>query len=288
MTSGYDHREIMSLGEMSPRPAPPVNVLSVPHREQWTARIWSLVSDFVTEEVKQAVIEANPRYLVSDDLSWLNEPILDLLGQSVDMRTVLAQRLLKSYEAIRAVHGTRVRDLSPFYTNGLVPMDPAVVETQARSLFAPTGIVGLLDRFKTAVTTLDARKPVYGRAGLLYFCANGRDLTDRYCGHYLIYGSEYLYCLGIRMIDSTDVKRILKSVGRPTAIVADIPMSFIDFDTLENLAGGMLESAFNELLGINDEPFSETFSITVQRSIEAKHIVGHYHPKRILDPLSMA
>lgn len=285
MTPGHGHREIMPLTGPSPRAMPSANVLSLPHRKQWTEKVWSLISDLVTEEVKQAVIASNPDYLVSDDLSWLNEPIMELLGHDVDMRELLSERLSSSYEAIRAVHGTRANDLSSFYANGLVPMNPGVVENQAKSLFASGGFAAAANKLASAITEVDARDPCGARAGWLYFCADDRDLTSKGCGHYLVYGSEYLYCLGIRMIGSPATKRILKSIGRPTAFVVDIPISLIDRDTLEQLAGEMLVAVFNELLGIDEEPFELGFSISMQTPVGAKHIVGHYHPERVIDPL---
>lgn len=285
MVPGHDHRQIMPLAGGTPRPMPPSNVLFLPHREQWTAKVWLLISDLVTEDVKQAIVASNPDYLVSDDLSWLNEPIMDMLSRDVDMREVLAERLASSYMAMRAFHGTRANDLSSFYENGLVPMDPAIVEEQASSLFASGGFAEESSKLSSAIADVDARNPGGARAGWLYFCADDRELTRKGCGHYLVYGSEYLYCLGIRMISTSATKRILKSIGRPTMFVVDIPMPLIDRDTLEQLAGGMLVAVFNDLLGIDEEAFELGFSISMQSPVGAQHIVGHYHPERIMDPL---
>ncbi|WP_316859223.1 hypothetical protein [uncultured Cohaesibacter sp.] len=41
----------------------------------WKGKIWSIFADVLTADVRQAFINSLPEYLVSDDLSWLDEII---------------------------------------------------------------------------------------------------------------------------------------------------------------------------------------------------------------------
>lgn len=286
MAADFSDREIGPLIGPDARPAPPADVLSIPHQKAWRHRVWLLVSDVVTEEVKQAVIDSSPEWLVSDDLSWLNEPIFDVTGQDVNIKSLLADRLSTSYRALRAAHATRVSDLSPFYTQGLRPLDPADFDSRAKELFVDDPASGgSLIKLNAAIAEVNAHGSSGARAGWLYFCADERELI-RDAGHYLVYGSEYLYCLGIRTTTTSSTKRIMKSVGRPTMLVCDIPMDLIGRHTLEEFSGVMLEAVFNELLGLEGAGFSGS-ALSLQGSVPARCVVGHYHPETVKDPLFM-
>lgn len=145
------------------------------------------------------------------------------------------------------------------------------------------------EKFEAAVADIDARKESGGREGRLYFCADERSLLTRYgsSGHYLIYGGEYLYCLGIRLVSQFDTQRVLKSVGLPTMFVCDIPMCKMRPFTLGEFAGSMLEYLLCELLGEQSHALNggAGSALSLTADLPSEYIVGHYHPARIYDPL---
>lgn len=108
------------------------------------------------------------------------------------------------------------------------------------------------------------------------------------CGHYLVYGSEYLYCLGIRVISSSNTQRALKSIGRPTILVCDIPMSLMREQTLGEFAGMVVELLFCELLpdikSHSGSPWAGS-ALSIAVDLPPACIVGHYHPAVVHDPL---
>jgi hypothetical protein len=140
-----------------------------------------------------------------------------------------------------------------------------------------------------AIEDIGARRPKGGREGVLYFCADERSLVTRIggCGHYLVYGSEYLFCLGIRVVDRREAKRLLKSIGRPTVLVCDIPMTLMRERTLREFGGMMVELAFCELLPDRESHSGSPWAGTaLSIPVDLPCIVGHYHPADVHDPLS--
>lgn len=288
MKPGYEDRSIQE--RIADRGVPPSDVFVLPSVESWRKRVWILIRDIVTDAVKEELTRNPPEYFVSDDLSWLNDVVLTVTGRDVEMKSLLAARLAREYRAFRAAHGTRTDDLAAFYEHGLRCLRADEAEARARSLFVTAASAGATEeRFLAAVAELDARDPAGGREGRIYFCADERSLITRRggSGHYLVYGSEYTYCLGIRVVGTSKAQDILKSIGRPTMLVCDIPMTIIRDSTLCEFAGVILEHLCQELIGGQRDALGPdagtAFSLT--RDLPAAYVIGHYHPTRIFDPL---
>lgn len=232
-----------------------------------------------------------PDYVVSDDLTWLNDLINDVTGENTDIKAVTAERLREEYCSFRAGHGTRTSNLAEFYENGLRVLQADEIEDRARSVFLNGQFkYATEERLQHAIDEIEARNPAGGREGRLHYCAHEEELFSRAgsSGQYLTYGSEYLYCLGIRITNSWETKKALTANGKPTMFVCDIPMGMIRSSTLEDFAGSILEYLFCELV---DELESHALSpgagsaLSVAENLPAACIVGHYHPAAIYDPL---
>jgi len=91
----------------------------------------------------------------------------------------------------------------------------------------------------------------------------------------------------MRLVGSTDAKIALKSVGRPTMFICDIPMTLMRDYTLCEFAGSILEFLFCELIGEQSHALSPGAGTALSLALDlpGEHIVGHYHPTRINDPL---
>ena len=269
----------------------PRDVFCYPRVNSWRKTIWSLLGDVITQDVKLAFKEAPPEFVVSDDLSWLDDLIFGVTGEHGDIKGLTAQRLRQRFRFFRAAHGTRTNDLAQFYKSGLRFLRSDEVEDRARTLFLNGRLrFATEERLQLAIKEIDARKVTGGREGRLYFCADERNPTTRSSssGHYLVYGSEYLYCLGIGLGNTSEVKRILKEIGRPTMFICDIPMSQVRDYTLQEFAGLILEVLFCELVD-ELQPYALSpgagsgFSLSSDLSPDC--IVGHYHPDTVHDPL---
>ena len=288
MTDGYQDRALHEV--VSARASIPDDVFCYSAVPTWRKRVWTLIDDVITNQVKAAFKRNPPDYLVSDDLTWLNEIVSAETGRHVEMKRLLAFRLAREYRAFRVGHGTRTNDLAQFYERGLRYLRAGDVEDTARALFMVPKFNGVTEnKFAAAVNAINARSAAGGREGHLYFCANERDLITRTggAGHYLIYGSEYLYCLGIRLVGPSETQKTLKSIGRPTMFVCDIPMTTMCSSTLMDFAGSILEYLFSELIDRRMHALSPEAgsALSLARDLPPEHIVGHYHPARVYDPL---
>lgn len=276
---------------LADRPVPPADVFVYPLVDSWRDRVWRMIADVATAEVRDQFVADPPEYVVSDDLSWLDDLILRVTGQTTDMRALEAERLSAEYRAFRAGHGTRTDDVGQFYREGLRLLRANDAEARARELWLGGQFPHATEaKLQAAIADIDARGQAGGREGRLYFAADERNLITRLggSGHYLVYGGEYLFCLGIRLVDRWETKQVLKAVRRPTIFVCDIPMSMLRDSTIRNFGGSILEFLFSELVeDMEARALSpgagSTLSLTCD--LPPEYIVGHYHPVTIYDPL---
>jgi len=289
MRPGCEERQVPA--GLASRPAPPDDVFCWPLVDTWRARVWAMLADIVTDEVKAAFVENPPEHVVSDDLSWLDDIVSEVTGIEIDIKQLTAARLATEWRAFRAAHATRTDDVCRFYREGLRLLRADDAERRARDLLLD-GRFGQAneERLAAAIEDVGARAPVGGREGRLYFCADESSLVTRRggSGHYLVYGGEYLYCLAIRTVGTLDARRVLKSVGRPTMFLCDIPMPRMRHETLLEFAGSILEYLFCELVeGLEARALSPGAgsALSLAEDLPGEYIVGHYHPVAVENPL---
>lgn len=280
-TMGVSRRVLSADG--GERPPAPKHVWDLNRHATWHTEIWRLMSDFIGADVKKAFRSSPPEYLVSDDLSWLDDLVLRVRGIHVDSKNELAERLLDRYRAIRACHGTSAPSLDSFYAQGLRPLVIEEFHDQARKLFLSGEYPELSEvNLKRAVENVGPAT----REGRVYFEANERFLIEM-CGHYMLYGSEYLTALAANLGGTRDYRRVLRKRYDPTLFVCDVPLEHLHPGTLAEFAGIALQSIFQELLDgptyAPDKWRGSGFSIRVP--LEPSCIVGHYHPTITRDPL---
>lgn len=251
----------------------------------WKAEVLELLEPIVGDGVIREFCRQPPKYIVCDDLSWLDKIIARARGLETDSKWFLSEQLRTRYDVIRAYHGARPVDLAPYYERGLEPMDPARMEQQARDFF-------LSGRFP-GVTSNDVEQAIASvgrqlREGRIYFEASKRMLED-HCAHYMLYGSEFItgVAAGLTRRHGLDYRQELKTVGRPTIFVCDVPLSWMPEGWLEEYAGSALEALFEALLdpGYRHPPDGRGTGIMIQRRLPPEYIVAHYHPQRLMDPL---
>lgn len=284
MVPGYEDREIAQ--KLSDRVLPPDDVFCFPLVDTWRARIWRMLDDVITADVRDAFVRNPPEYVVSDDLSWLADIVFEVTDRVIDMKELVADRFASEYRAFRAGHATRTDDVGQFYRNGLRSLRPDEIENRARTIFLNGQYPGATEtKLEAAIEDVDARKTSGGRHGRLYFAADESSLITQIggSGHYLVYGSEYLYCLGIRVTDEWDTGKALKSIGRPTMFVCDIPMSLLSPYTHAAFVGIIIEYLFCELLGIDSHALSPGAgsALSMTHDLPGECIAGHYHPTRV-------
>ena len=250
MLPGYEEREISASTSARDVPA---DVFCYPFVETWRARIWGLLSDILTEEVKTEFAADPPEYVVSDDLTWLDDLIFDVTGEDVDIKKITADRISRDYRAFRGAHATRANDLSSYYTQGLRILSNVDIENQARALFLNGQYPRVNEeKLDDAICDLNGGSHFYrsDQEARVYLCADESNFLTRSggCGHYLDFGSEYLFNLAIRLVGKDEAMRVLRSNGEPTIIIFDVPMPLLRTSTVQEFSGLILELLFCELV----------------------------------------
>jgi hypothetical protein len=264
------------------RPVAPDKVLDWPSYSTWRDVVWSLIADVVDADVRATFITTPPKYVVSDDLRWLDKIVWAVKRQRIESKALLAERILERYASIRSVHGTRTADVGGFYRNGLIPLDLNAARKTANETFLGGQFPELnAEKVDAAIRAVDPSL----REGRVWFEANEPMLVEQ-CGHYMLYGSEYVIGIAAHLSGPRDYRQALKRVGTPTIFVCDVPWSLIGHGTLTEFAGCALQCVFEELLeGRDYEPDSwRGAGFCIHQALPPECIVGHYHPS-VRDPL---
>lgn len=168
------------------------------------------------------------------------------------------------YSHIRGYHGCRVLNLDDYYENGIVPINKN--ETLKRALYllkndrvSENDIVKVFNSHWRGLA--ETHKYVW-------FTLTKSELID-YCGHYLIYGSEFICGVAADLRCQDSLKK-----GIPTIFHCDVPIEKIPSTYLEDL---------NDSIKTGD---GYNCGFKVIGVISKDEIVKCEHPRKILDPLN--
>lgn len=170
----------------------------------------------------------------------------------------------RKYTHIRAYHGCSTNDLESYYKFGIVPINEDFAKRQALEL--------LVDDKITADTVLSVFDEHWNKFEQVHrsvwFCLSRKELIQ-YCGHYLIYGSEFISGIAVELY----LLDMLKGKGKPTIFHCDVPIKKIPkcfFDSLkENLEMGDLENC----------------GFKIEHTLSPEEIIKHDNPDLVFDPL---
>lgn len=191
--------------------------------------------------------------------------------------------LERTYEGIVGYHGCRTEDVATYYRHGLMTSNHDRTDDFARQYFLSDQFPFVTrDRIEAAIANVD----VFSNISLrhvgdhrCYLAVDERALLA-VTGHYLIYGSERLFAIATRL--GVDCVRALMQRGRPTIVVANIPICCASEHLLVDLAGKIREHRRGPIKGI--PPPRIVTSIVLAESIRPSQIVSHQHPRRIPNP----
>lgn len=252
--------------------------------DSWESDVRELISPYVDRAVINSFRQRPPKYVVSDDLGWLDEIIERVKGEEVDIKSYLADQLHVRFDAIRGYHGARPSLIESYYARGLEPLDVENIMRIARDFFLSGRFPELREEDVDRAISLMNSNP---RQGRIYFEATRRMLEDD-CAHYMLYGSEYITGVAAALgANGRDYRQALKTIGRPTIFVCDIPLSWMHDRHLADFAGMALEAIFESILNpeYRHPPNGRGTAIVIRRDLPPDYIVDHYHPVRLRDPL---
>ncbi|SCX28571.1 hypothetical protein DSM25558_4507 [Agrobacterium sp. DSM 25558] len=172
-------------------------------------------------------------------------------------------------------HGCRTIDASVYFREGLRLHDRGEMTARRAIIEKNTDLHWTRNRVEEAIrevgNTLDE--------GRLYVVADDTSLL-KYAAHYLIYGSEWMTA-----VLSDPARNVLKTIGAPTLLEIDLPLSMSSFRTRKELAIKMLNEWTRFACNKPDWSAPIDFSFCLRSSIPACCIVGHSHPAELRDPL---
>jgi hypothetical protein len=255
--------------------------------ESWLRPLEELIPEATSDDVAAEIRRQPPEYLVSDDLSWLNRVVALQGGSDFDAQSVLSERLLSAFTHLRAYHGCRPNERANYHEIGIVPLDVNRACNSVREIFNSSKFPELTPAI---VDNAIASMPTRDREGRIFFEANNRFLLEQ-CGHYLLYGSEYLGGIARLLSDATsngrDYVLELRTIGTPTLLECNVPISWLSRGTVCALAGSILVAYFKLLLiPQHRHPMvGEGFGFEIFQVLPPNCIDSVSHPENVSDPI---
>ena len=189
---------------------------------------------------------------------------------------------LRSFKGVIAFHACRPAAVRPYYVKGLKVADHDQLTEIARSIFVSPEFPEI-DRAQFDEITSEISKIDHAKT---YVALDEEELV-RFCGHYLIYGSEHICVIAASLmrIGGRDYRQVLKRFGIPTILKLAIPFDAIAKQQIIQLAD-YLSDWCEEFIGW-DEPPHFSWSFVFDEPLRAEFVVAHCHPPVIPDPLLM-
>jgi hypothetical protein len=251
--------------------------------DSWQPDIWQLLLPHVDCPVIEEFQACQPKWIVSDDLSWLEEKITKVKGYEIDIKEYLATRLLGKFDVMRAYHGARPVDSSSYFRSGLLPMNPKDKANEARAIFLSSQLPEVtLDKVNLTIAEMQDQS----RVGRVFF-QTSKHVLEEDCAQYMLYGSEFMVGVAAALGEHIDYRQILKKSGTPTVFVCDVPLKLIEKPYLLECAGHAIQQIFERLVDSQDPDGYEApdVAIVLSKTLLPKYIVDHYHPPKLKDPL---
>lgn len=245
-----------------------------PMAETWM----SVVADWLTPRLASGGLsrlrQVDTSELYVDDLTWMEMLESALQPDVIDVREAFANEL--EGKIVRSYHGCRTEDAGDYFREGIRVHRREELEERLRR------IVEENDSLRWMIPTLSQRMAEFPSSTDVDRCfvvLDNRAML-KYAAHYLIYGSEWICAvLGHGYRDP------LLKIGVPTMIEVDLPLSWASEGDRRELADLMLGEWLRQTLDKPDQVRIQDFTFVLHRNLPPETVVGHYHPRRLRDPL---
>lgn len=172
----------------------------------------------------------------------------------------------QQFQFLRAYHGCRPLYLCDYEKNGLQ------VPNKKRLSILTHELLGKYVDEKELNNLIETHWEAYPAKGI-YFALDKNMLLNQ-CGHYMIYGSEFICGIAAQCFCQPK----LKQSGIPTIISVNVPTTLISDFTIQELID-RVQTDFDGMKTID-------FGFRITENLSAKHIVKIEHPHKIADPLN--
>lgn len=257
-----------------------MNVFRWTDDEKWSVALRSLMGPLLDERVIQTFLNKPPDSFFGDDLSWLERIIKKAHGKKCEnLHDLLSCQLRSYYPAVVAFHGCRPASVESYQAQGVLPANSEQMRSIAKELFGNSA------RVLEAVNHL-ARSD-FGcvqsyedhNSGRCYFTLSYDHLVNS-CGHYLLYGSEYLLCIA----NSIGKASVLRNRGKAVIVECLIPTNELPSWFFKELGGNMVERMFARLLDDSSEPEELNFGFCIRNRVPPENILRFHYPTKIPNP----
>ena len=249
----------------------------------WDGFILGLIPRGISEEIATAIRQKQDLFRYYDDPS----PLRSIYSAFADFNS-LEKRFVSTFgdnfNYVRMFHCCRPPYTEPYYRQGIRVLRADEANKQFMDLCHESDKPSNISE-KDINAAIDSMSNSGGRLGQVYFGLDDRFLIE-HCGHYLIYGSEYLQslCSHLRGRICYDFSSHLKQVGIPTVFQVNISVSQFESHELSALADDALPAWAYCIAHDKREPGLLDFAIMLNDTLPPANIEAHYHPEEIPDP----
>lgn len=251
---------------------------------EWEKFIQELFAKNDYESLSEAIRKAKENFEYANDPYFYE--FYKKFGDYSELVDNFIEQFFNKYSFIKMYHCCRPSDIQSYYEIGIKTLDVAEMNARFRELFLDNPIFAQITEahIKAAEESMASS---YKRHDYVYFGMDARFLIN-YCGHYLIYGSEYLGGLATFLQQQVDhdFKAELRKFGVPTIFKVKMPVTAFSGSELRELASEALRNWACNIAHNRTYSYKLDFGKEVDYGLTPDHIIGHYHPDKIPDPLN--
>jgi len=197
-----------------------------------------------------------------------------------DQGVLLRDRIFSHYDSIRAGHGARPEDVGSYHRVGIESFPDGLEPQDLLRQLLHRHDVELVEE---AVRKASEQVTESARCDRVYLVIDDRALLQRF-PHYLTYGGEYVLGLLVAYCEAaeqSDMRELLTRQGRPTIVIANIPVSVVTAGVLSALTLELLAGWLDHVRLRDQWPGPRLFDCCIQvpGSVPREWVVDHWHPE---------
>ena len=250
---------------------------------EWEPLVAAVIPTAIRSELTVLLRRHKKAFHYLDDVLAFQD-VYSKIGLYVEVAAQLPTNLREAFGHVRMFHCCRPVDIKSYYECGIRVPYPLKLNEQFRALFFKNSSFPEITPARID-EAIEAAKDSDDWDDLVYFGLDDRYLIER-CGHYLIYGSEYLQCLvaHIGRDAGNSEKAELRKLGIPTILVVDVPIECFSNHELCELGEAALHAWAYRLVHQKEEIRMLNFAISIEHGLPPGCIKEHYHPECVPDP----
>ena len=253
---------------------------------EWKPVLEDMFEDILIPELEAKVRQSATDIIYGDD----TETFEKLSGYSIDSMITPEKinEFRQRYSHIRVYHGCRTTDVQSYREKGLLLLSKDEQIERFRSIFLSGDHPELTEeKLQQSIQEVDSLK----KDAESELCLGIDDkFINKYCGHYLIYGCEYLGNLVSQLpVENIEKYRaVLRKIGKPTLIEINLPNT-TKYNVEDNNIWGWISEMLTGwtycLSHSRTQPHRLDSTVTLFEPLPPEYICSCYHPIKIIDPL---